>query len=83
MKWTVALEPLPVSGTSSVSCSGPNSLVVTSICTGITPSRRLPTRCVVSLRSVAVLASLRYSAANRASPMAAREAGSSSEYIWL
>ncbi len=83
MKLTVALEPLPLSGTASVSRKVPNSLVATSICTGISSSRFLPMRSVVSFSTVAVIASLRYAAVNLASLIPARDAVSSSEYIWL
>ena len=41
VKCTVALEPLPSSGTSSVSRSVPNSRVATTICTGMNSPRRL------------------------------------------
>ena len=55
----VALEPLPSSGTSSVSRSVPNSRVATTICTGMNSPRRLPIRTGVSLTVVAAVASRR------------------------
>ena len=81
-KRTVALEPLPSSGTSSVSRSVPNSRVATTIRTGMNSPRRLPDAHGVSLTVVAVVASCRYAAANARSLMACCEAGSSSAYIW-
>ena len=81
-KCTRASDPEPVSGTSSVSASVPQSLVATRIRTGITSPWRLPTVTVLSERRVAVPAADSSMRAKRLSDRCAREAWSSSAYIW-
>jgi hypothetical protein len=79
---TVALEPLPISGTSTVSRRVPQILVRARIETGIASPARLPMWITFTESSVAVAAAELSSVANRASEVRRREAGSSSRYIW-
>ena len=81
-KCTRASDPEPVSGTRSVSASVPHSLVATCIRTGIASPWRLPTFTDRSERMVAVPAADSSMRAKRLSDRCAREARSSSAYIW-
>ena len=77
-----APEPLPVSGTSSVSGNVPQSRVRTRMRTAIVLPLRLATWVANSETMVAVAAALRISSANLDCEVRRRELESSRPYIW-